>query len=184
MRPAYISSDPGRRIRRPREPCAALLFLWQIQLLDGCFIGLLRIGSLHNLYDDTLISQGVGKHLLIVRDLTECAETRTKSVNIILEISLYAQICQLNLENVTKNGSEHDKTNKMTSAPSEDSVWLGFRPVWIWSEPSLSAWRRLLSLVSHNAHSKDWTNSSDLGLCWAARSFLWCFGQLKILNFM
>ena len=47
----------------------------------------------------------------------------------------------------------HDKTNKMTVRPAKTQVSLGIRPVW--SESSLSAWRKLGSLATHWAHSED-----------------------------
>ena len=46
----------------------------------------------------------------------------------------------------------HDKTNKMACVPSEDSDQI--HPVW--SESSLSAWRKLTSFIASNwVHSKD-----------------------------
>ena len=53
------------------------------------------------------------------------------------------------------NEPRHDKTNKMSVRPAKTQISLGIRPVW--SESSLSAWRKL-----------DWSESS-LGaqsLCW------------------
>ena len=47
----------------------------------------------------------------------------------------------------------HDKTNKMTVHPAKTQISLGIRPVW--SESSLSAWRKLGSLAIHLVHSKD-----------------------------
>ena len=47
----------------------------------------------------------------------------------------------------------HDKTNKMAVRPVKIQINLGIRPVW--SESSLSAWRKLGSLVTHWAHSED-----------------------------
>ena len=53
------------------------------------------------------------------------------------------------------------------------------RPVW--SESSLSAWRKLGSLATHWAHSEDWSDwtdvQADLSLRWVQRSFCWfCWG--------
>ena len=49
------------------------------------------------------------------------------------------------------------------------------RPVW--SESSLSAWRKLGSLTTHWAHSKDWSDWADaqayLSHRWADMSFCW-----------
>ena len=47
----------------------------------------------------------------------------------------------------------HDKTNKMNVRPAKTQVSQGIRPVW--SESSLSAWRKLGSLPTHWAHSED-----------------------------
>ena len=41
----------------------------------------------------------------------------------------------------------HDKTNKMTVRPAKTQISLGICPVW--SESSLSAWRKLGSLATH-----------------------------------
>ena len=48
---------------------------------------------------------------------------------------------------------QHDKTNKMACAPSEDSDQPGHPPN-LW-ESSLSAWRKLGPLATHWAHSED-----------------------------
>ena len=45
------------------------------------------------------------------------------------------------------------KTNKMTLRPAKIQFSLGIRPVW--SESSLSAWRKLGSLATHWAHNED-----------------------------
>ena len=47
----------------------------------------------------------------------------------------------------------HDKTNKMCVRPAKTQISLGIRPVW--SQSSLSAWRKLGSLATHQVHSKD-----------------------------
>ena len=47
----------------------------------------------------------------------------------------------------------HDKTNKMSVRPAKTQISLGIRP--IWSESSLSAWRKLGSLATHWVHSED-----------------------------
>ena len=59
-----------------------------------------------------------------------------------------AQGFQLN-----RNEPRHDKTNKMCVRPAKTHISLGIRPVW--SESSLSAWRKLWSLATHQAHSED-----------------------------
>ena len=47
----------------------------------------------------------------------------------------------------------HDKTNKMSMRPAKTQISLGIRQVW--SESSLSAWRKLGSLATYWAHSED-----------------------------
>ena len=47
----------------------------------------------------------------------------------------------------------HDKTNRMTCAPSESQINLGIRPAW--SESPLSAWRSIGPLTTQKEHSKD-----------------------------
>ena len=72
--------------------------------------------------------------------------------------------------NERKNMTEpwHDKTNKVTVRPAKTQISLGIRPVW--SESSLSAWRKLGSLAAHWAHSEDWSDwvdaQADLSLHW------------------
>ena len=48
--------------------------------------------------------------------------------------------------------SPHDKTNKMTVRPVKTQISLGICPVW--SESSLSTWRKLGSLANHWVHSE------------------------------
>ena len=69
----------------------------------------------------------------------------------------------------------HDKTNKVTVRSAKTKISLGIRPVW--SESSLSAWRKLGPLATHSVQAKTlirlgrcpgWSESS-LGaqsLCW------------------
>ena len=51
-----------------------------------------------------------------------------------------------------KNEPSHDKTNKMIVPPVKTRISLGFCPVW--SESSLSAWRKLGSLAAHWKQAK------------------------------
>ena len=62
-----------------------------------------------------------------------------------------------------------DKTNKMTVRPAKNQISLGIRSVW--SESSLSEWRKLVSLATHWAHSED---SDPPRLIWvfAGRTFI------------
>ena len=80
----------------------------------------------------------------------------------------------------TWNEPEHDKTNKMTCAPSKDSDQ---------SESSLSAWRSIGSQATHKAHSEDWSDWADAwadqGLLWVHRSFyLFCHAPAHIKHFL
>ena len=54
----------------------------------------------------------------------------------------------------------HDKTNKVACVPTEDSDQPGIRPVW--SESSLSTWRKLGSLATHWAHSEDFDQTGRM----------------------
>ena len=66
----------------------------------------------------------------------------------------------------------HDKTNKVSVRPAKTRISLGIRPVW--SESSLSTWRKLGSLATHWAHSEDWSD-------WMPR-LIWVFaGHTLIL---
>ena len=64
--------------------------------------------------------------------------------------------------------------NKLTVRPAKTQISLGIRPVC--SESSLSAWRKLGSLATHWAHSKDWSDWADaqvdLSLRWAHNHFV------------
>ena len=48
---------------------------------------------------------------------------------------------------------QHDKTNKVTVRPAKTQISLGIHAVW--SESSLSAWRKLGSWATHYVHSED-----------------------------
>ena len=67
-----------------------------------------------------------------------------------------------------------DKTNKMSVRPANTQISLGIRPVW--SESSLSAWRKLGFLATQWAHSEDWSDwadaQADLSLRWAHNHFV------------
>ena len=59
----------------------------------------------------------------------------------------------------------HDKTIKVTVRPAKTQISLGIRPVW--SESSLSAWRKLVSLANPWAHSEDSDQTERMPrLCW------------------
>ena len=67
--------------------------------------------------------------------------------------------------------TSYRRANKMMCVPSRTQISLGICPVW--SESSPSAWRKLESLITHWAHSKDW---SDWCQDWSES-----FGRSKIL---
>ena len=54
--------------------------------------------------------------------------------------------------------------------PAKTQISLGICPVW--SESSLSAWRKLRSLATHWAHSEDADAQADLSLRWAHSHFV------------
>ena len=61
--------------------------------------------------------------------------------------------------------AQHDKTNKMHVHLAKIQIGLGIRPVW--SEPSLSAWRKLRFLATHWADSEDSDQTGRMpGLIW------------------
>ena len=59
--------------------------------------------------------------------------------------------------------------------PAKTQISLGIHSVW--SESSLSTWRKLGSLATHWAHSEDWSDwadaQADLSLRWAHMPFCW-----------
>ena len=65
-----------------------------------------------------------------------------------------------------------DTTNKVSVCPAKTQISLGIRPVW--SESSLSAWRKLGSLATHWAHSQD-SNQSG----WMPR-LIWVFAGRRV----
>ena len=69
--------------------------------------------------------------------------------------------------------------------PAKTQISLGIHPVW--SEFSLSAWRKLGSLATHWAHSEHWSDWADVqaDLRWARRSFWWfCREAAHVLCFL
>ena len=63
------------------------------------------------------------------------------------------------------------KSTKWHVRPSKTHFSLGIRPVW--SEPSLSAWRKHESLATHLAHSEDWADAqAELSLRWGTCHFV------------
>ena len=78
-----------------------------------------------------------------------------------------------------KHKPRHDKTNKMFVRPAKTQISLGIRPVW--SESSLSAWRKLGSLATRWSHSK---NSDQTGrICTLILLLLSCRGSHNLGKF-
>ena len=71
----------------------------------------------------------------------------------------------------------HDKTNKMAVRPAKTQISLGICPVW--SESSLSTWRKLGSSVTDWVHSEDWSDWVDAQ---ADLSFGWAHSTLLVLS--
>ena len=67
------------------------------------------------------------------------------------------------------------KPTKWYVRPAKTQISLSIRPVW--SESSLSAWRKLWSIATHWVHSEDWSDwadgQADLSLRWAHMPFCW-----------
>ena len=82
----------------------------------------------------------------------------------------------MNFNNATYE-PPHVKTNKITVCPAKIQISLGIRPVW--SESSLSAWRKLGSLATHSEDWSDWADAqADLSLRWANMSVCWVTRRL------
>ena len=70
------------------------------------------------------------------------------------------------------------KLTKQHMRPEKTQISLGIRPVW--SESSLSAWRKLGSLATHWAHSEDSDQTGPMPrLIWV---FAGCTGTLLVLS--
>ena len=93
-------------------------------------------------------------------------------------MSVSGKVCLVSvyfvLVNSYGNEPRHDKTNNVAVRPAKTQISLGIRPVW--SESSLSAWRKLGSLATRWAHSADWSDwadaQADLSLRWAHIHFV------------
>ena len=78
----------------------------------------------------------------------------------------------------------HDKTSKMTVRPAKTQISLGISPVW--SESSLSTWRKLGFLATHWAHNEDWSDwvnaQADLSdqTGWMPR-LIWVFAGCTVI---
>ena len=91
---------------------------------------------------------------------------------------------------ITANEQPRDKTKKWHVHPTKTQISLGIRPVW--SECWLSAWRKLGSLTTHWAHSKDsdqtgrmprliWLFSGCTSVCWFCHEAAQIFQVSKFL---
>ena len=75
------------------------------------------------------------------------------------------------------NEPQYDKTNKMSVRPAKTQISPGIRPVW--SESSLSAWRKLGSLATHWVHSEDFDQTGRMP------RLIWVFaGRTHFLGFV
>ena len=70
----------------------------------------------------------------------------------------------------------HDKTNNVVVCPAKTQVSLGICPVW--SESSLSAWRKLGSLATHWVHSKDSDQTGQMP------RLIWVFAWHTVILFV
>ena len=71
------------------------------------------------------------------------------------------------------NEPRHDKTNKVSVRPAKTQISLGIRPVW--SESSLSAWRRIRSLATH------WKHNEDSDQTWRMPRLIWVFARRTLV---
>ena len=99
------------------------------------------------------------------------SETCEKMVrlHIVRYETLRQNIKQVSLE-VKTFEPRHDRTNKVTVRPAKTQFSLGTRPVW--SESSLSAWRKLESWATQWAHNEDSDAQAELSLRWAHSHFV------------
>ena len=93
--------------------------------------------------------------------------------NLMSWLNLYFAVCYF-LTLCSACEPPHDKTYKVTVRPVKTEISLGIRPVW--SESSLSAWRKIGSLATHWAHSED---SDQTGRIWV---FAWRTLVLLVLS--
>ena len=102
--------------------------------------------------------------------------TQTIFICFIKQLIIASKVCLSNVP-VRTVEPRHDKTNKVSVRPAKTQISLGIRPVW--SESSLSAWRKLGSLATHWAHSEDSDQSGRMArLIWVfagrgAHSLCW-----------
>ena len=95
-------------------------------------------------------------------DKTELTETKDQ-YNCPTTIFLY--------RDERETGLSMTKPTKWHVRPAKTQISLGFHPVW--SEYSLSAWRKLRSLATHVAYREDSDAQAALSRHWAHISFCW-----------
>ena len=78
--------------------------------------------------------------------------------------------------NATINEPRHDKTNNVVVRPAKTQISLGIRPVW--SESSLSAWRKHGSLAIY------WTHSEDSDQTGRMPRLIWVFAGRTLILFV
>ena len=71
----------------------------------------------------------------------------------------------------------HDKANNVVVHPAKTQISLGIRPVW--SESSLSAWRKLGSLATYWVHSEGWAHMPFCWFCHEAAQLYFSFLPLS-----
>ena len=83
----------------------------------------------------------------------------------------FSVISQQSQMTITNYMSRDVKTNKMAVRPAKTQISLGICPVW--SESSLSTWRKIGSLATQWAHSEDSKQTGRmLGLRWVHTHFV------------
>ena len=103
-------------------------------------------------YDMDFISSFQSHLEIKPRTLKSNKSSQVENTEIICKLVLKWRICETSIilyMSVKKflYEPQHDKTNKMSVRPAKTQISLGIRPVW--SESSLSAWRKLGSLATH-----------------------------------
>ena len=81
-------------------------------------------------------------------------------------------------EDPDQTGRTHDKTNKMTCAPDEDSDQPGHPPslISIFAVRSMGSYVPKVFSCGQRRLRSDWVDAqADLSLCWAHMSFCWFY---------
>ena len=78
------------------------------------------------------------------------------------------------------NEPQHDKTNKMTCVPTEDSDQSRHQPslIRVFAVRSVGSWGPKVSSCRQQRLWSDWVDAqADLSLCWARMSFCWFYRE-------